>query len=143
MEIIYSKLNPKKILHIVHRANEFYSTQEGHRKNIVDAKEFIQLSALKMKKGQTFKPHQHIWKDGEKKVISQESWVVIRGSVKCSFYDTDGTILKEPVLNVGDCSITLAGGHTYSILENNTLVYEYKTGPYKGQKNDKIFLDEI
>ena len=142
MEIIYSKLNPKKILHIVHRANEFYNIEEGHRKDIVDAKEFIQLSALKMKKGQTFKPHQHIWKDGEKKVIAQESWVVVRGSVKCIFYDTDGTIIKEPVLNVGDCSITLAGGHTYSILEDDTLVYEYKTGPYKGSENDKIFIDE-
>ena len=65
-----------------------------------------------------------------------------KGSVKCSFYDTDGTILKEPILNVGDCSITLAGGHTYSILEDDTLVYEYKTGPYKGSENDKIFIDE-
>ena len=142
MEIIYSKLNPKKILHIVHRANEFYNIEEGHRKDIVDANEFIQLSALKMKKGQTFKPHQHIWKGGEKKVIVQESWVVIRGSVKCIFYDTDGTIIKEPVLNVGECSITLAGGHTYSILEDDTLVYEYKTGPYKGVENDKVFLDD-
>ena len=95
-----------------------------------------------MKKGQKFKPHQHIWKHGENKVIAQESWVVVRGSVKCIFYDTDGTIIKEPVLNVGDCSITLAGGHTYSILEDDTLVYEYKTGPYKGSENDKIFIDE-
>ena len=142
MEIIYSKLKPKKILHIVHRANEFYNNKERHRKDIVDAKEFIQVSALKMKKGQKFRPHQHIWKDGEKKAIAQESWVVIRGSVKCSFYDIDDTILKEPILNVGDCSITLAGGHTYSILEDDTLVYEYKTGPYKGSENDKIFIDE-
>jgi hypothetical protein len=28
-------------------------------------------------------------------------------------------------------------------LEDGTLVYEYKTGPYKGQENDKVFLDEI
>ena len=142
MELIYSKLNPGKILHIVHRANEFNNILKGHRKDIVDVKEFIQVSALKMKKGQTFKPHQHIWKAGEEKTIAQESWVVIRGSVKCSLYDTDGDLLKEPILNVGDCSITLAGGHTYSILEDNTLVYEYKTGPYKGSENDKIFIDE-
>ena len=127
---------------MVYRANEFYSIQEGHRKDIVDAKEFIQVSALKMKKGQTFRPHQHIWKDGEDRTIAQESWVVIRGSVKGSFYDIDGNLLKEPILNAGDCSITLAGGHTYSILEDDTLVYEYKTGPYKGTKNDKIFIDE-
>ena len=48
----------------------------------------------------------------------------------------------EPILNVGDCSITLEGGHTYTILENDTLIYEYKTGPYKGQENDKVMLDE-
>ena len=142
MEIIYSKLEPNKVLHIVHRANEFYNIQEGHRKDIVDPKEFIQLSALKMEKGQTFKPHQHVWKDGEKTVIAQESWVVIKGMVKCSFYDTDGSLLKEPVLRVGDCSITLGGGHTYSILEEDTLVYEYKTGPYRGPHNDKVHLDE-
>tara|TARA_B100000586_G_scaffold164369_1_gene119799 strand:+ start:350 stop:781 length:432 start_codon:yes stop_codon:yes gene_type:complete len=142
MEIIYSKLEPNNILHIVHRANEFYNIQEGHRKDIVEDKEFIQLSALKMKKGQTFQPHQHIWKDGEKKVIAQESWVVIKGSVKCSFFDTDGILLEEPVLSVGDCSITLGGGHTYSILEENTLVYEFKTGPYKGPQNDKVLLEE-
>ena len=142
MEIIYSKLEPNKVLHIVHRVNEFYNIHEGHRKDIVDPKEFIQLSALKMEKGQTFKPHQHVWKDGEKTVIAQESWVVIKGMVKCSFYDTDGSLLKEPVLRVGDCSITLGGGHTYSILEKDTLVYEYKTGPYRGPENDKIFIDE-
>jgi len=46
-------------------------------------------------------------------------------------------------LDVGDCSVTLGGGHTYLILEDDTLVYEYKTGPYKGIENDKIFLDEV
>ena len=61
MEIIYSKLEPNKILHIVYRVNEFYDVQKGHRKDIIEDKEFIQLSALKMKKGQTFQPHQHIW----------------------------------------------------------------------------------
>ena len=142
MELIYSKINPDKILHIVHRAIEFDNINDGHRVDIVDENQFIQLSALKMSKGQTFRPHQHVWKDGEEKVIAQESWVVIRGSVKCNFYDTDGNALKEIVLNIGDCSITLEGGHTYSILEDNTLVYEYKTGPYKGSANDKIFLNE-
>ena len=142
MELIYSKINPNQVLHIIHREKEFNNITNGHRVDIVDEKEFIQLSALKMSKGQTFRAHQHVWKDGEKKVIAQESWVVIKGSVKCSFFDTDGSLLVEPVLNIGDCSITLGGGHTYSILEQNTLVYEYKTGPYKGPQNDKVFLDE-
>jgi len=141
MQHIHSKQEPEKLLHIIHKVEEFKLFQtDVNRVDIVDENQFIQLSALNMDKGHTFKPHQHIWKPGEKEVIAQESWVVIKGSVKCSFYDIDGTLLEEPVLHPGDCSITLAGGHTYTILEDDTLVYEYKTGPYKGQKLDKVFL---
>ena len=143
MKLIYSKIRPRMLLHIIHKADEFYTIEEGHRRDVVGEKEFIQLSALNMNEGHTFRPHQHIWKPGEKEVIAQESWVVIKGKVKCSFYDTDGTLLVEPILDVGDCSVTLGGGHTYLILEDGTLVYEYKTGPYKGIENDKEFLDDI
>ena len=93
-----------------------------------------------MEKGKTFKPHKHIFKERTQNVIAQESWVVIRGSVKCTFYDIDDSIVAEPILNSGDASFTLEGGHTYTILQDNTLVYEYKTGPYEGQSLDKIFL---
>jgi hypothetical protein len=143
MKLIYSKLETDRLLHIIYKVEDFKNIIDGHRKDIIDEKEFLQLSALKMKKGQTFRPHEHIWKNGEDKVIAQESWIVIKGSVKCSFYDLDKNLLSEPILNIGDCSVTLAGGHTYSILEDDTLVYEYKTGPYKGQDEDKVFIDEI
>ena len=72
--------------------------------------------------------------------IAQESWVVVKGSVKCTFYDIDDTIIATPILYSGDASFTLLGGHTYEILENDTIVYEYKTGPYEGQKLDKVFI---
>ena len=45
-------------------------------------------------------------------------------------------------LGPGDVSITLYGGHNYEILEENTRVLEYKTGPYYGQTEDKVFLDD-
>ena len=54
--------------------------------------------------------------------------------------DIDDNIIAEPILKEGDASFTLYGGHTYEILEDNTLVYEYKTGPYEGQKLDKVFI---
>jgi hypothetical protein len=95
-----------------------------------------------MEKGKTFKPHKHIWKNRTNNVIAQESWIVIKGSVKCIFYDTDDRIIATPTLYPGDASFTLEGGHNYEILEDDTLVYEYKTGPYEGQKLDKTFLDD-
>jgi hypothetical protein len=93
-----------------------------------------------MEKGKTFKPHKHIFKNRTRDVIAQESWIVVQGKVKCIFYDLDDTILIEPILEQGDASFTLEGGHNYEILEDNTLVYEYKTGPYEGQELDKVFL---
>ena len=139
MEKIYSKIEENKLLHIINRLDEI----EG-RHEVVPEDNFIQCATLKMANGKTFPPHKHITKDRHyTEQIAQESWVVIKGSVECHFYDTDGELLGKPVLNVGDCSITLGGGHNYLILEHGTLVYEYKTGPYKGQKLDKVFLDEL
>lgn len=110
------------------------------REDIVSEENFIQCSRLNLNKGTTFKPHRHIWKLRERNVIAQESWVVIQGRVKCIFYDTDNSILTTEILEVGDASFTLEGGHNYEILQDNTLVYEYKTGPYEGQELDKIFI---
>jgi hypothetical protein len=94
-----------------------------------------------MEAGKTFRPHQHIWKPTPvEKIIAQESWVIIQGSVEVSFFDTDGTLLEKQIIQRGDCSITFEGGHTYLILEDDTIVYEYKTGPYQGQVLDKVFL---
>ena len=142
MKLFYSKIKKKKLLHIVFRFSDFKELGFQGRKDLISEKEFLQLSALKLNKGKSFDPHKHIWKDGEKKVIAQESWVVIKGKVKCTFFDLDGTNLSKQILEEGDCSVTLHGGHTYTILENNTLVYEFKTGPYKGNKLDKELLNE-
>ena len=135
MDKYYSTVNGD-LIHIVNRLSEI----EG-RTDIAPEKEFLQLATLKMEKGKTFRPHKHIWKDGEKQCIAQESWVVIKGHVKVTMYDLDNTIIATPILGPGDCSMTFQGGHTYEILEEDTIVYEYKTGPYKGQANDKEFID--
>jgi len=138
MELIYSKIEPNKLLHIINRLSDI-----SDRQDIIPKNNFIQCATLKMEKGKTFKPHKHIEKERcYEKQISQESWIVIKGSVKCKFYDIDDKLLCEPVLNVGDASFTLYGGHTYEILEDDTIVYEYKTGPYEGQELDKTFLNE-
>jgi hypothetical protein len=136
MKKIYSKINETKLLHIIVRKNEITLGRE----DIISGDNFIQCSKLNLTKGTTFKPHKHIWKERTRNVIAQESWVVIQGSVKCIFYDLDDTIIAEPILYPGDSSYTLEGGHNYLIMEDDTLVYEYKTGPYEGQAMDKTFL---
>jgi hypothetical protein len=136
MEKIYSNVEEGKLLHIINRLSEIEKRTE-----VVPENNFIQCATLKMEKDKTFPPHKHITKQRTYEAqIAQESWVVIKGSVKCKFYDIDDKLIAEPVLYPGDASFTLYGGHTYEILEDDTIVYEYKTGPYEGQKLDKVFL---
>lgn len=135
MKKIFSKINPKILLHLTTNVDEIKS----ERKDIAPDNEFLQLAILKMNKGKTFQPHKHIEYKKETD-IAQESWFVYKGKVKCIFYDIDDTIIDEVILNEGGISMTFRGGHNYEILEKNTLVLEYKTGPYLGQKLDKTFL---
>jgi hypothetical protein len=135
MKKYYSNIDGR-LLHIVNRLDDL-----NNRTELVPADNFLQCATLKMEKGKTFPPHKHIIKDRHyPEQIAQESWIVIKGSVKCIFYDIDDTIIAEPILYAGDASFTLYGGHTYEILEDDTLVYEYKTGPYEGITFDKVFL---
>ena len=137
MEQFYSKVKEGVLLHVIWRMEDF---TEG-RIDVISPDQFIQCSALLMNAGKTFRPHKHI----EREVtdidrIAQESWHIIKGRVKVTFYDLDDSIIAQPILYEGDTSFTLRGGHTYLILQENTRVLEYKTGKYSGQATDKTFI---
>ena len=136
MERITSK-QTGETLHIINRFKDITEP----RKDVIPEDNFLQLAILKMPNKKTFRPHFHIPKKvNYKESIAQESWVVIKGSVKVIMYDLDDKIISTPILYPGDCSMTFQGGHNYEILEEDTVVYEYKTGPYKGVENDKEFI---
>jgi|TARA_R110002020_G_scaffold427067_5_gene636416 hypothetical protein len=135
---IYSKLDPEKLLHIVYKTSEF----RGSRQDLVPDKEFLQLAIMSPPKAKTFKAHKHIFKEVPNTSIAQESWYVVRGAVTAKLYDEDFSHLTDVLLEEGDLSITLYGGHTYEIMEEDTLVLEFKSGPYYGQKSDKEFMDD-
>jgi cupin fold WbuC family metalloprotein len=136
MERIYSKVHPNRLLHIVNRLSDIKG-----RTDLIPEDNFIQCSTLKMENGKTFPPHKHITKVRHyDEQIAQESWIVIKGRVRCILYDVDNKVIARPILESGDASYTLYGGHTYEILEDDTIVYEYKTGPYEGQSLDKEFI---
>lgn len=132
---IYSKVNPSVLLHIICKKSDISES----RINISPDEEYLQVSCFELKKGKTFKPHKHI-KQIRTTDIVQESWVVIQGKVRAILYDLDDTIIEDHILNPGDCSITFHGGHNYESIEDGTIVYEYKTGPYLGQEKDKVFI---
>ena len=135
MKKIYSKKEPEILLHQIIKLEEI----TPGKIELSDPKEFLQIMALNDSLGKEYPPHKHMWKEGGK-TITQDSWVVIKGKLNGMYYDTDGKFLDEEVLGPGDCSITFYGGHSLTILEEGTIFYEIKSGPYKGKEYDKTSL---
>lgn len=137
---IFSQIQPATLIGIIFPAESF--AREKARIDIAPANEFLQCSALTLMDKQTFAPHKHIYLEKTTN-IAQEAWVIAKGKVKIIWFDLDDKKFYERELLTGDMAMTFRGGHTYEILEDNTLVYEFKTGPYFGQKLDKEFINVI
>lgn len=133
---IYSKVDPSRLLHIIHDITQTKETRE----DLVPPNNFLQIATIPLKPNQTFKAHKHIWNNFSGPKIAQESWIVIKGRVRATLYDIDNTILEEVILYDGHLSITLEGGHNYIASPEGALVYEVKTGPYQGVELDKEFI---
>ena len=135
---IYSKIQPEKLLHIVYNLNDVTD-----RIDLVSEQEFLQCSIIRKDKGKKFKEHKHIKKPYVAiEQIAQESWFVYKGKILVYHYDIDDSLIGTMVLKEGQINITLYGGHTLEVLEDNTIICEQKNGPYYGQKFDKIFIGE-
>lgn len=64
-----------------------------------------------------------------------ESYVVLRGSVKALFYDKDGKLIESHLLNPakGSFGINIPANtfHSLEVLESNTVLFEVREGPFK------------
>ena len=132
---IYSKVDPSKLLHFVHTTRDF-----GERVDLVEPSQILQLSSQRIPAESSFRAHKHLSKQVQIPAIkAQESWVVVSGKVRVSFFDLNDSLISTFDLGPGDASVTLEGGHSYKALEES-LVYEFKTGPYLGVDLDKSFI---
>jgi len=135
IQTIISQIEPNVMLHQIVKPK---NSSPG-RINVSPDDESLQVAHIGLKLNQTFKAHKHVIHN-RNMPMAQESWVVISGKVKVFHYDLDDKIINESILFPGDCTITYRGGHNYLALEDNTFVYEIKTGPYHGVENDKTFI---
>lgn len=134
MERIISNVDPCRTLHMVVRPDDV----PYERWDVIPGGEGLQLAAFRMDVGKTFRPHMHIPRPREIP-YTQETWIIVDGTVMVSYFDLDGSLLCRRALRRGWCSITLAGGHTYWC-KSPALVYEVKTGPFVGVMQDKVYL---
>lgn len=80
----------------------------------------------------------HIHNEVERKVFwTQEVLYIKQGAIRARVYDVNEVFIEEIIAKEGDVLVMLRGGHSYTILENNTQVLEVKNGPYVGADRDR------
>tara|TARA_R100000742_G_C4200700_1_gene29896 strand:+ start:58 stop:474 length:417 start_codon:yes stop_codon:yes gene_type:complete len=137
MERIYSKVNKDKLVLALMRFNEI----SEYRTDLSPDGEYLQISGRKLEKGLKVKAHKHI-PISRKTDITQEAWVVFEGCIKGTFYDLDDSVLYETEIGKGDVIVLFRGGHSLEVLDEDTIFYEFKTGPYYGVEADKEAINE-
>lgn len=97
----------------------------------------IQVGVWNHSKNTVLQPHIH---NIYEKLTDRTSEVLIvsRGSIHADIYGYSENLVAEFTIEEGDILICLAGGHGYQILEENTLVFEIKNGPYPGPEVDRV-----
>ena len=132
MNKIYSRVNSEKLICTIVSLEEI----TNYRTDMSPESEYLQVSARRLSKNIHVKPHKH--KPVERITqITQEAWFIHRGKIKAEIYDIDKTFVDEFIITDGGCIVLYNGGHSLTSIEENTIFYEIKTGPYFGYENDK------
>ena len=137
MEQVYSKVKEDCLLLSLVRSSDVTE----NRIDLSPEEEYLQVAVKKLTKGTSFKPHKH--KELKRNTdLTQEAWVFLSGRVRAKFYDLDDSLILDTELGAGDCAIVFKAGHGFEVLEDDTIIYEFKTGPYFGQEADKTFIGD-
>jgi cupin fold WbuC family metalloprotein len=128
---IYSIKEPGTLLHSVVNSLAI----KDNRIDITPPDKYLQASIIPFAFGKIVQPHIHTTRqeDLPGATITQESWVVMRGKLRIWLFDFDGTLLREGELLTGSVLVTYNGGHSLECLEPDTVILEFKNGPYLGR----------
>ena len=135
MKKILSKIDGSTICSLIRK-----SEISTYRNEICSSDETLQMSARKLTSEIFVPPHKHL------PVIrntegTQEIWILLSGSILATIYDLDNEFLDEIKLTEGDAIVLHRGGHSLKSLDDDTIFYEIKNGPYKGIENDKVSIN--
>ena len=131
----FSSTQPGVLLHcIVNSAKHV-----GKRLDVSSEQEFLQTSIIPLQAGKSVAPHIHLPRTSVAGLtITQECWVVVRGAIKVRLFDLDHTLLAERELLAGFLLTSFRGGHALECLEDDTIILEFKNGPYLGPDYQKF-----
>jgi hypothetical protein len=127
---IHSRSQPDTLLACVMSAAD-----AAGRTDAADAEEILQASILRLPTGKTIAPHCHL-PQVRTTTGTCEAWVVVSGRVVAQVFDLDQSLVATVGLTAGDCMILYRGGHNFTVVSVDAVIYEIKNGPYNGPKAD-------
>jgi hypothetical protein len=133
---VYSKISPATLLAVVFSPGGISS-----RMDLTTSTSILQVAAIPLPRNTRVSPHKHNPLIRET-VGTAEAWVVITGKVLIDIYDLDETLVGSWTLDPGSLATTFMGGHGLTSLQSDTLVYEFKNGPYWGPDVDKVQIQQ-
>ena len=130
LQQIHSKIYPNQLL-----ASVVTTATDDSRTDAAGTEEILQVSLLKLPQSKTIQSHRHL------PVVrtthgTNEAWIVISGTLQAQVFDIDSSVVDTVVLGAGDCMVLYRGGHNFTALTHDALVYEIKNGPYYGSAVD-------
>tara|TARA_B100000989_G_C19488092_1_gene448447 strand:- start:579 stop:989 length:411 start_codon:yes stop_codon:yes gene_type:complete len=135
--LYYSKVKKNKLIYSHFKLSDFKNSREDFSPD----NQYLQASCSNLSKDRVVKSHKH--KLNKRLInITQEAWLVFKGAISAKFYDIDDSFISEIILKKGDCVILYNGGHDFKSLKKDTILYEFKNGPYYGPKKDRINIDK-
>ncbi len=135
---VYSKINPGQLLHCIINTLECSTG----RIDISPSDKFLQASVMTLPKDKHIPPHIHLSRhySSSGPIITQESWVIMKGKIRIRLFDINNLFLIEEELTGGSLLVTFNGGHSLQCIEDGTIMLEFKNGPYLG-RDFEVFSD--
>jgi len=127
---IYSQGQPGTLLACVMSAAD-----AAGRTDAADAEEILQASMMRLPTGKTIAPHCHL-PQVRTTTGTCEAWVVVSGRLIAQVFDLDQALITSVGLTAGDCMILYRGGHNFTVVSADAVIYEIKNGPYNGPDAD-------
>ena len=109
------------------------------RVNLTEPNQIMQVSLARMSQFHSVQKHKHL--PIERSTIgTSEGWLVLKGRFEVEIFDTDHTSVGKFYLKKLDMILTFNGGHSLYATKHNSIICEFKNGPFKGSDSDKIYF---
>lgn len=134
IQIVTSRLNES-----IELASFYRSKSQKGRTDVTNAHRILQFAVIGYSQRDLVGAHSH------NPLLRQttgtsECWIVMKGEIKVSLFDTDNTQVFTTKLRRGDAAIFHSGGHSLEVVSRKAQIYELKNGPYEGSYLDRTPL---